>query len=142
MNFDHIWWYTGKEFARIRDEGDKVTCTFKSLQNDILQIDCVSEIEVEVSNFDKMIAIWKGLGMQYRSYQETKREKRILETVQWTIDFCIDILPWVSEFLEIEWPNQQIVEYIAVQLWLRYVMVCLDLLIASMKKLRYVVVMK
>jgi adenylate cyclase class IV len=44
---------------RVRDEGNRVVCTFKSLQNDISQINCVSEIEVEVSNYDDMIAIFQ-----------------------------------------------------------------------------------
>jgi hypothetical protein len=77
----------------------------------------VSEIEVEVSDFDNMIAIWQWLGIQYRSYQETKREKWVLKTEWWELEFCLDMWPWVPEFIEIEWPNQYIVEDIAVQLW-------------------------
>lgn len=117
MNFDHIGGYTGKEFVRIRDEGNKVTCTYKSLQNDISQIDCVSEREVVVSSFDDMIAIFQWLGMEYRNYQETRREKWVLSTASWEVDFCLDTRPWVPEFLEIEGPDQQIVEEIAIKLW-------------------------
>ena len=117
VNFDPMNMYTGKAFIRVRDEGDKVTCTYKSLQNDISKIDCVWETEVIVSNFDDMLGIFKGLGMEYRSYQETKREKRVIQTREGEVEFCLDMRPGVPEFLEIEGPNQSIVEEFALKLW-------------------------
>lgn len=113
VNIDPIAGYTGKKRARVRDEGDKITCTFKSVGEDTSRIDCVQEVEVTLSNFDDMIAIFKWLGVDYKNYQETKREKRSLQTPEGEIELCLDIRPGVPEFIEIEWPNQAIVEHTA-----------------------------
>ncbi len=117
VNFDPIDGYIGRKRVRIRDEGDRVTCSFKTIDDDIGKIDCVQEVEVVVSDFDKMITIFKWLGTGYRNYQETKREKRTLQTYQGEVELCLDVRPGIPEFIEIEWPTQEIVENIAMQLW-------------------------
>ena len=48
-------------FLRVRDEGDKVTLTYK--QFDSLSVDGAKEIEVEVSDYDKTVAILAQAGL-------------------------------------------------------------------------------
>jgi len=117
VNIDPVEGYTGKKRARIRDEWDKITCTFKSLADDTSTIDCVQEVECTISDFDTMIAIFQWLGVDYKNYQETRREKRHLYLGNKLVECCLDERPGIPPFIEIEWPDQAIVELVATQLW-------------------------
>lgn len=83
-------------FVRIRDEGDKVTITYK--QFDSLSVDGAKEIEIIVSHFDESIALLAAAGLVHGSYQETKRETwRLGDT-----EIMLDAWPWLNPFIEIE----------------------------------------
>lgn len=116
INIDHVGGYDNTRCVRIRDEGNKTTMTYKQVWN-WTTITGISEIEIEISDFEKTIAIFEWLGIPVRNYQETKREKRIIKTKTGEIELCIDLRPGCPEFLEIEWPNKEITESIATQLW-------------------------
>lgn len=73
-------------------------------------MDCVQELECQVSDFDAMVGILQGLGVQYRNYQETTREKRMLTRGDEQIECCLDRWPGLPLFVEIEGPNQSVVE--------------------------------
>jgi adenylate cyclase class 2 len=83
-------------FVRVRDEGDRVTITYK--QFDALSVDGAKEHEVVVNNFEEIIALLAAAGLPYGSFQESKRET-------WTIDdveIVIDEWPWLNPYIEIE----------------------------------------
>ena len=86
-------------FIRIRDEGDKITLTFKRHTDEAASsLDSVKEAEVEVSDFDTTVTIFSEAGWHYKTFQESKRET-------WTMDgveVVIDIWPWLNPYIEIE----------------------------------------
>ena len=86
-------------FLRIRDEGDKVTLTFKRRADPAAStIDSVKELEVEVSDFDKTVQIFSEAGWKYKTFQESKRETWQLGGVE----VVIDEWPWLKPYIEIE----------------------------------------
>ena len=86
---------TGK-WIRLRDEGNKVTLTFKQLNDRTLH--GTKEVEVIVDDFDKTCELLLAIGLKLKSYQETKREKWKLNGVEITIDTW----PWIPTFVEVE----------------------------------------
>jgi adenylate cyclase class 2 len=83
-------------FVRIRDEGDKVTLTYK--QFDEMSLTGAKEIEVVVSNFEDTIALLDQAGLPHQSFQETKRETwRYGE-----VEIVLDQWPWLKPYIEIE----------------------------------------
>ena len=83
-------------WIRVRDEGDKITLSYKRLVD--RTIHGTKEITVEVSDFEKTCNILIAAGLQADAYQETKREKWELEGSEITIDTW----PWIPTFVEIE----------------------------------------
>jgi len=93
-------------YLRVRDEGDKVTFTFKQrlgikshdgTQND----DGMEEIEVEVSDFEKTAEIILKLGLIEKFYEENRRIRYKLKSIEFDIDFW----PLLEPYLEIEAPS-------------------------------------
>lgn len=99
-NFDipgtslHCW-------ARVRDEGDKVTVSYK--QVDDLTAQGTKEIVVEVDDFDNACMLLSSFGLEQKSYQETKRESWRLGD----IEIELDEWPWLQPLVEIEAPNEE-----------------------------------
>jgi adenylate cyclase class 2 len=88
-----------KSFIRIRDEGDKITLTFKRRATlDATTIDSVKELEVEVSDFNKTVQIFSEAGWQYKTFQESKRETWKLGSTE----IVVDEWPWLKPYIEIE----------------------------------------
>ena len=88
-------------YIRVRDEGDRVTTTYKLTES--RSVDGVKELEVEVSELETMIEIYKNLGLVVHSYQETFRES-------WEVDGVeveLDEWPWLDPFIEIEGHSEQ-----------------------------------
>lgn len=83
-------------FLRVRDEGDRVTMTYK--QFDALSVDGAKEHEVIVSDFDETIAILRAAGFPAGSFQESKRET----WVHGAVEIVIDQWPWLNPYIEIE----------------------------------------
>ena len=102
-------------FIRVRDEGDKVTMTFKRRTNpDHPTADGVHELEVVVSDFDGTVAIFGEAGWHYTTFQESKRET-------WTLDnteIVIDQWPWLPPYIEIEGQNEASLQKVAKKLGL------------------------
>ena len=101
---------TRSAYVRIRDEGHRVTLTYK--QFDALSIDGAKEIEVEVDSFDGAVAIFEQVGLAPRSYQESKRETWQLGDVE----VVIDEWPWLNPYIEIEGANEEALIVVAGQL--------------------------
>ncbi|OHA91944.1 MAG: hypothetical protein A3J09_00355 [Candidatus Zambryskibacteria bacterium RIFCSPLOWO2_02_FULL_51_21] len=83
-------------WIRVRDEGNKITLTYKQLNDRTLH--GTKEVEVIVDDFDKTCELLLAIGLKLRSYQETRREKWKLNGVEITIDTW----PWIPTFVEVE----------------------------------------
>jgi adenylate cyclase class 2 len=94
-------------YVRVRDEGDKVTLTFKKFES--LSINGAKEIETNVESFDDTIAIFTAIGLEIGSFQESKRES-------WLFQSCsieLDEWPWLKPFIEIEGPSEHAIKSVA-----------------------------
>ncbi len=95
-------------YLRVRDEGDKVTMTYKSFDGK----NRANEIETTVGDYDTAILLLETLGHKVKSRQESKRET-------WTLHDCeivIDEWPWLSPYIEIEGPSEIALQEVAVAL--------------------------
>lgn len=102
---------TGKDsFLRVRDEGHRVTMTYK--QFDDLSVNGAKEIEVEVSSFEDTVAILEQAGLQAHTLQETKRENWRLGEVE----IMLDEWPWLRPYIEIEAPSEEVLHNVAAKL--------------------------
>jgi adenylate cyclase, class 2 len=97
-NYDFEDWRLEKigGWIRVRDEGERTTLAYKQLDDRTLH--GTKEIEVVVSDFQKSCDFLGAIGLEAKSYQETKREKWRLGNVEITIDTW----PWIPSFVEIE----------------------------------------
>lgn len=104
-------------FIRIRDEGDKITLTFKRRDDPSAStIDSVKELEVEVSDFDKTVTIFSEAGWKYKTFQESKRETWKLDGTE----VVIDEWPWLEPYIEIEGESEADVRAAAKKLGLSW----------------------
>jgi adenylate cyclase class 2 len=100
-------------FVRIRDEGDKVTLTFKRRADAAAsKIDSVKEIEVQVSDFDTTVDLFSEAGWHYKTFQESKRETWELDGTE----VVIDEWPWLNPYIEIEGRSEEIIKAVTKKL--------------------------
>lgn len=100
-------------FLRVRDEGDKVTLTFKRRDSDAKgTIENTKELEVEVSDFEKTIELFELAGWQYKTFQESRRETWKLGPAE----VVIDEWPWLAPQIEIEAESEDAVKAATAQL--------------------------
>lgn len=113
-NFDHTDSRLEKigGWIRVRDEGDKTTLAYKQLIDRTLE--GTKEISVVVSDFDKTCDFLLAIGMDNKSYQETKRERWELDEVEVTIDTW----PWIPTFVELEGVSEGKIKGVAEKLGL------------------------
>ncbi len=97
-------------WIRIRDEGDKITLTYK--QTTEHEFGGANEIEVTVSDYQKTIDIFLAMGMVIHTDQETKRETWKIGEVE----VVLDEWPWLNPFIEIEGLTEDAVKGVAKQL--------------------------
>ena len=95
--------YKTKGWVRVRDEGDKVTLSYKQLNDRTLY--GTKEVMVIVNDFERTCEFLIAVGFEVKSYQETKREKWKLNDVEITIDTW----PWVPTFVELEGSSEKII---------------------------------
>lgn len=97
-------------FVRVRDEGNKITMSYKHL--DELSLSGMKEICLEVDDYEKAIAFVKACGLKIKADQETYREEWDLDGVEITIDTW----PWIPSYTEIEGANEDAVKAVAEKL--------------------------
>lgn len=97
-------------FLRVRDEGDKVTLTYKQFHETSLT--GAKEIEVTVSNFEDTVALLDQAGLTHKSFQESKRETWRLGDVE----VVLDEWPWLRPYIEVEGSSEEAVKEAAGQL--------------------------
>lgn len=97
--------FTGPEgqrsWIRVRDEGDKVTMSYKQTLERSLH--GTKEINLVVDNFENAKLFLATLGYKQKAYQETKREL-------WKLNDCdvtLDSWPWIPSFVEIEGTSEE-----------------------------------
>lgn len=101
-------------FIRVRDEGEKTTLTYK--QFDKLSVDGAKEIEVVVSDFNDTIGIFTAIGLELKSFQESKRETWKVGDVE----IMLDEWPWLDPYIEIEAASEEILKQVAGELDLKW----------------------
>jgi adenylate cyclase, class 2 len=101
-------------WLRVRDEGDKITMSFKSVNGDKIQNQ--KEINLTINNFKKGVELLKIIGCRKKSYQETKREIWKFDNVE----ICIDEWPFLEPFVEIEGKSEKKVIEVSKKLKLNY----------------------
>lgn len=97
-------------FIRVRDEGHRTTVTYK--QFDEISLTGAKEIEVQVSDFESTLEIFRKTDMRQRAYQESRRETWHLGDVE----VVLDEWPWLRPFTEIEGVSEERVREVAGQL--------------------------
>ena len=97
-------------WARVRDEGDKVTMSYKQLNDRTLH--GTHEVNVVVDSFDAADAFLQELGLEPKSYIETKRESWRLDD----FEIELDEWPWALPYIEIEGPDEQSLLELALKL--------------------------
>ena len=93
-------------WVRLRDEGERITLTFKQRlgisSNDGKTSDrSMKEVEIIVNDYQKTTDFLLSIGMIYKFYEENKR-------IRWqkgNIEFDIDTWPKLNPYLEIEAPS-------------------------------------
>lgn len=96
LNKAHSW-------LRLRDEGERIALAFKqrleTKSHDGTSNDAgMKEIEIVVNDFDKTAELLLTLGFIEKFYQENKRIRWIKDDIEFDIDICPEIKP----YLEIE----------------------------------------
>lgn len=105
-------------WARVRDEGDKITMSYKQLNN--RELDGTHEVNLTVGSFAAADSFMQQLGLKVRSYQETKRES-------WTLsgfEIELDQWPWTKPYVEIEGSDESGLRDLAGKLGLDWGQVC------------------
>ena len=101
-------------FVRIRDEGDKATITYKQFDAD--SIDGAKEYEIAVNSFEEAINIFTAAGLEYDTYQESRRET-------WTLDgaeIVLDEWPWLNPYIEVEGESEEVVRSVSKKLGFKW----------------------
>ncbi len=104
----------GRNWVRVRDEEDKITMTFKSIDGN--KIESQKEINLTIDDFKKGIDFLETIGCQRKSYQETKREIWSLNNVE----ICIDEWPFLEPFVEVEGKSEKEVKAVSEKIGFDY----------------------
>ena len=98
LRFDKIGAY-----IRLRDEGDKITLTFKrrlgvKTHDGKTNDEGMEEVEIKVSDFEKTAEFLTKIGLKEKFYEENRRIRYQLDDIEFDIDFW----PLLEPYLEIE----------------------------------------
>lgn len=89
------------KWIRLRTNGKDTTLAIKEIVDGT--ISGTKELEIEVSDFETTNSILKELGYDYRSYQENRRIRYLLDGVE--ID--IDTWPFIPTYVEVEGKSEE-----------------------------------
>ena len=105
MTFDNQELKKKNAWVRLRDEGDKVTMTFKVVE-DANKISGMKETSFEISDITSAKIMLEQLGLKHKGYEENLREEWNLNDVL----FEIDTWPLIDPYIEIEAPSERLVK--------------------------------
>ncbi len=97
----------GQQWLRVRQEADKATMSLKEITG--AGITDQKEIELIIDDYKKGIDFLIGIGLEQKSYQETKRELWKISGV----DITLDTWPGLKPIVEIEGENEEIVKEVS-----------------------------
>ena len=97
-------------WVRLRDEGYKVTLSYKQLNDRTLH--GTKEVTVVVDSMENTNVFLESIGLVSKSLQETKRESWKLGDVE----IELDTWPWIPSFIEIEANSEQEMKHVAEKL--------------------------
>lgn len=101
-------------WVRVRDEGGKITLSYKQLNDRTLH--GTKEVTVVVDTFENTCVFLESIGLKSKAFQETKRESwKIGDT-----EIELDTWPWIPSFVEIEAKNETTLRKTAAALGLDY----------------------
>jgi len=103
------------KWARVRDEGDKVTLAVKHMDS-TQGIHGQHEVEAQLNSWEDGLAMMRMLGFEASLYQESRRETWHKDDVQVTLDEW----PQLPPFVEIEAASEAVVQATAKQLGFDY----------------------
>lgn len=104
------WVKTGKQFVRVRQEGDKISLTYKHEKDGSLT--GVQEIEFSIDDLEKATSFLLEIGLIIAREQEKYRHTFIMDGVNVDIDTWPKIPTWV----ELEGPTEEAVKQAALRL--------------------------
>jgi adenylate cyclase class 2 len=102
-NYDFADGRLGRErhgWVRVRDEGGKITMSYKQLNN--RELDGTHEVSLTIDSFEAADSFLNELGLESKTYQETKRESWVLDD----FEIELDEWPWAKPYIEIEGPDE------------------------------------
>jgi len=102
------------DWFRVRDEGDRITLSYKKLTDRSLY--GTKEIMFVVPDFEQACRFLESAHLKNTNYQETKREMWNLGSIEVTIDTW----PWIPTFLEIEGKDEEEIKNVALKLGLNW----------------------
>jgi adenylate cyclase class 2 len=102
------------KWLRVRDEGDKITLSYKHTQDG--DISNQKEIELKVDDYDQAAELLEIIGCEKKAYQETLRELWTFQNVAITIDEW----PFLEPIIEIEGTSEEEVKEVAEKLGFDY----------------------
>ncbi len=105
-------------WVRVRDEGNKVTMSYKQL--DSRELDGTQEVNITIDSFEAACNFLEAIGLESKTYQETKRESWRLDN----FEIELDEWPWVKPYIEIEGPDEKSLKDLAKKLDLDWKKAC------------------
>ena len=105
-------------WVRVRDEADKITMSYKQLNN--RELDGTHEVQLTIDNFEAAGEFLIALGLQRNVYQVTKRESWRLDG----LEIELDEWPWAKPYIEMEGPDEASLKDLAAKLDLDWATVC------------------
>lgn len=105
-------------WVRLRDEGGKITLSYKQLNDRTLH--GTHEVSLAVDHFGRADDLLRSIGLQAASYQETKRES-------WQfgeLEIELDEWPWAKPYIEMEGPDEASLKDLAQKLGLDWSKAC------------------
>lgn len=104
------------DYIRVRDEGNVIRLSAKTHAREGGNVDDQKEIDVIVSDFEKMKQIIESMGFKFDKYQETMRETWKYKGAEITIDTW----PGFDPYSEVEADSEASVKNIAEELGLSW----------------------
>jgi adenylate cyclase class 2 len=99
-------------WVRLRDEGDKITLSYK--QQGKRTVHGTQEVSIIVSDFAATTAFLESISLEQKSYQENRRESWMLDGAE----IELDTWPWAPSYVEIEALSEQQLNHVATKLGL------------------------
>lgn len=105
-------------WVRVRDEGDKITMSYKQLND--RGLDGTHEVQLTIDNFEAAGDFLQAVGLKRNVFQVTKRESWRLDE----FEIELDEWPWVKPYVEMEGPDEASLRDLAQKLDLDWAKVC------------------